>query len=374
MAVTEVSGLMKYKDANGNVYLMLPITTKDNVDGIDEIESQLSETIRYTAQTLSDEQKTQARTNIGAVSADELSIDTTLSVGGQAADAKVVGDAFATLNVDLDAMKSEVNASITNITSDLTSAISAHNSAIDAHADIREVLIALTNDDIDEVCVIIIPAGLYKDGVMAISWDDLVGELNSPYDKVTDGVFYIDADGFSKSALFSTMSITYQKDDHTISMIVGKIVIDENVDGIYSYCFYGCTGLTEVVLPQNVSSIGQGAFKDCSNLTSINLSENMDAIGMYSFSNTGLTSIKIPSKVTGIYDEAFYGCSNLTDVVIGSGVQNIAWGAFGGCSQLTSITFEGTMAQWNSMYKETGWYVSTPLTQITCSDGTVTLK
>lgn len=41
MAVTEVSGLMKYKDANGNVYLMLPITTKDNVDGMEEIDAHL---------------------------------------------------------------------------------------------------------------------------------------------------------------------------------------------------------------------------------------------------------------------------------------------------------------------------------------------
>ena len=42
MSVSEVSGLMKYKDEDGNVYLMFPVTTKDNVDGIDEIESELA--------------------------------------------------------------------------------------------------------------------------------------------------------------------------------------------------------------------------------------------------------------------------------------------------------------------------------------------
>lgn len=36
MAVVERSGLMKYKDKAGNVYLMYPITTTDNIDGLDE--------------------------------------------------------------------------------------------------------------------------------------------------------------------------------------------------------------------------------------------------------------------------------------------------------------------------------------------------
>lgn len=36
MAVIEKTGLMKYKDEAGNVYLLYPITTTDNVDGLDE--------------------------------------------------------------------------------------------------------------------------------------------------------------------------------------------------------------------------------------------------------------------------------------------------------------------------------------------------
>lgn len=37
MAVIEKSGLMKYKDEAGNVYLLYPITTMDNVDGMEEL-------------------------------------------------------------------------------------------------------------------------------------------------------------------------------------------------------------------------------------------------------------------------------------------------------------------------------------------------
>lgn len=36
MAVIEKSGILKYKDKAGNVYLMLPITSMDNVDGLEE--------------------------------------------------------------------------------------------------------------------------------------------------------------------------------------------------------------------------------------------------------------------------------------------------------------------------------------------------
>lgn len=36
MAVIEKSGILKYKDKAGNTYLMLPITTVDNVDGLEE--------------------------------------------------------------------------------------------------------------------------------------------------------------------------------------------------------------------------------------------------------------------------------------------------------------------------------------------------
>lgn len=35
MAVIEKSGILKYKDKAGNVYLMLPITSMDNVEGLD---------------------------------------------------------------------------------------------------------------------------------------------------------------------------------------------------------------------------------------------------------------------------------------------------------------------------------------------------
>ena len=45
MAVITNSGLMKFKDKNGNIYAILPITTKDNVDGLEGVHVRLKGTI-----------------------------------------------------------------------------------------------------------------------------------------------------------------------------------------------------------------------------------------------------------------------------------------------------------------------------------------
>ncbi len=52
---------------------------------------------------------------------------------------------------------------------------------------------------------------------------------------------------------------------------------------------------------------------------------------------SGLTSVTIPSGVWSISDEAFYGCSGLTSVTIPSSVTSIGFSAFSGCSGLSSI-------------------------------------
>ena len=70
MAVNEISGFLKYKDLNGDINLLMPITTKDNVDGLDEIEESLNTTVKFTAQSLTDAQKEQARSNIGVSAPD----------------------------------------------------------------------------------------------------------------------------------------------------------------------------------------------------------------------------------------------------------------------------------------------------------------
>ena len=101
MAVNELSGFLKYKDAAGNLNLLYPITVKDNVDGIDEIEAEVAETVKFTAQALNDNQKAQVRSNIGAGTSN-VEVSTELSRTGYAADAKAVGDALSNMKTYVD--------------------------------------------------------------------------------------------------------------------------------------------------------------------------------------------------------------------------------------------------------------------------------
>jgi hypothetical protein len=48
-------------------------------------------------------------------------------------------------------------------------------------------------------------------------------------------------------------------------------------------------------------------------------------------------------------------------------------GAFASCWDLTSIIFEGTKEEWNSITKESTWKNNVPATYVQCSDGQVAL-
>ena len=68
------------------------------------------------------------------------------------------------------------------------------------------------------------------------------------------------------------------------------------------------------------------------------------------------TTVDIPSKYKGLP------------------ITSIGDHAFWVCSSLTSITFQGTVDQWNAISKGSDWNDYVPVTEVICEGGSVSLK
>ena len=97
--------------------------------------------------------------------------------------------------------------------------------------------------------------------------------------------------------------------------LVGRLVLPESLDSIYSYAFYKNL-LTEVIIPANVKYIGGYAFND----------------------NDRLTSVTLGCGLTEISNCCFNSCEKLAVVKGGENVKTIESGAFNYCSELRSVS------------------------------------
>ena len=81
--------------------------------------------------------------------------------------------------------------------------------------------------------------------------------------------------------------------------------------------FSRCSGLSSVTIDNAVTSIGNHAFDYCSGLTSVTIGNSVTSIGNYAFYNcSGMTSVTIGNGVTSIGTGVFCGCGGLEEMTI----------------------------------------------------------
>ncbi len=118
----------------------------------------------------------------------------------------------------------------------------------------------------------------------------------------------------------------------------GELTIPTGVTSIENYAFSNCDGLTSVSIPNSVTFVGDGVFQSCDELTNVKLSNNMTTIGNQAFYGCDrLTSVSIPNTVTSIGNSAFKNCDSIESLTIPETVNSIGYNAFWNCSNLQSI-------------------------------------
>lgn len=210
---------------------------------------------------------------------------------------------------------------------------------------------------------------------------------------------------------------------------LANVTIGDRVTSIGDYAFCSYRLLTSIEIPRNVTSIGYNAFSGCYNLievinkSSLNIQKNsygLNALIVHKgeskivnvndylfitvdgvnylvnyvgnktelklpenyngqdyvinnhvfFNNDLLISIEIPNGATSIGKGAFAYCDLLTSVIIGNDVKEI-FDAFHDCKKLTSITYNGTVEEWEKIKKYSDWNYNVSATKVICSDGEV---
>ncbi len=131
-----------------------------------------------------------------------------------------------------------------------------------------------------------------------------------------------------------------------------EITIPDGVTEIFIDAFSGLSEMTSVTIPTTVTNIWANAFEGCSGLTEIEIPNSVTTLNRPFSGCTGLKNLTIPDSVTTL---DLWNCDSLENVVVGSGVTEIAERAFSGCASLKSVTFLGDVT---SIGKSAFWHCS----------------
>ena len=172
-----------------------------------------------------------------------------------------------------------------------------------------------------------------------------------------------------------------------------EINMPEGIEKISDAAFAFCISLPELNIPASVKSIGEAAFLSCYGLKSINVDENnnawcsvdgvlyhKDMKTLHSYPGGKIDkAFIVPEGVVSIYNYAFAYTMFLETIELPSTVAKlgdyiIADLSYSGLtdqhSKLSTIKYNGTLDNWQTIKKSQYWDVSSPSFKLVCTDGT----
>lgn len=164
------------------------------------------------------------------------------------------------------------------------------------------------------------------------------------------------------------------------SALEGDLILPEEVHTIGQDAFRDCKLITGILLPEDLLEIEGWAFYGCEKMAVINIPNNVslgDGLFYYCIS---LAECNIPDGIISL-EETFDHCYALNSVSLPASLTSIGRDTFSDCSKLESITFRGTVDQWNTiqLYTNTdighrNWNHGSGIKSIVCIDGTVSIS
>lgn len=176
---------------------------------------------------------------------------------------------------------------------------------------------------------------------------------------------------------------------------IEKVSLPNTLETIGQESFGSGTNLVSYGIPSSVKNIGEGfiiATKvryikipkgastvnrlSCNTITMVEIEEGVKNIGSEVFSHTLVPSLIIPNGIERIGYGAFGSCENLTKITLPNSLTRIEGSIFSGSTNLHTIIFKGTKAEWNAISKADAiankWYEGKSDFTIYCTDGEIT--
>ncbi len=206
---------------------------------------------------------------------------------------------------------------------------------------------------------------------------------------LSEGLETIDDYAFAHSSKLASISLpstvtTIGDSAFRWCSLSSGVTLNEGLVSLADYAFAE-TKIKKLTLPSTLESFGLWGFYNCTNMTTVSVNSNnkyFSALNgiLYNKHQTevvacppGLSasSISLPSTVTNIRERAFQGCTKIAGLNIPEGVTVLNSSVIMGCSalksmtipesltyinipfdvNLTSVTYNGSEAQWNNIKK-----------------------